>query len=92
MMWCLGKAYVVVAGDHLSVADIVADTVSFLVGINVIHVSCWIVGLLFLAVLTALRSLDIGDCLLTVLGRADLALWWRLLAQAHASRDGRGEG
>lgn len=81
--------YIIVAGYHLAVANIIADTVPLLVRVDFFHLVGLVFGLLFPVILAALGSLDIRNCLLAVLGRCDLALWWWLPTGTGACRHWR---
>ena len=90
-----GKAsegtYVVVAGDHVAIGDVVADTIPLVVRVVLFHLVGLAVGLLLPVDLAALGSFDVRDCLLAVLGRSDLALWRRLSTRARAGWSGCSE-
>lgn len=60
--------YIVVAGDHVAIGDVVADTIPLVVGVVLFHLVGLAVGLLLPVDLAALRAFDVRDCLLAVLG------------------------
>ena len=79
-----GRTYVVIAGYHFAVADIVADAISRFVRVDVVGLLCFLFRLLFLLVLAALGAFDVCYALLTILCGGDFALGWRFPTGACA--------
>jgi hypothetical protein len=81
-----GATHVIVARYHLPVANVVANAVLGLVGVNVVGHLHFLFCLLLPLVLATLSAFDVRNRLLAVFGNGDLTLWRGLPARACASR------
>lgn len=87
---------IVIARNHLAKTDIIADAISRFIRILIFRIDVFVIAnstvtrFLFLLVLIPLRTFNIGNCFLSVFGRGDISLWWRLLTHALTRRRGHG--